>query len=100
MLAGVRGGDWRVVVVWVGLGWDGGCDRSASLKAETPIKVAVTPAAQEKQNDRAPTNVTVRRGGSRWNCLSNGAVELLRVEVLSGLTRSGLEQRLAGHCRK
>lgn len=56
----VRGGDWRVVVVWVGLGWDGGCDHSASLEA---IKVAVIPTAQEKQNDHAPTNVILRRGG-------------------------------------
>lgn len=44
-------------------------------RAWTPIKVAVTPTAREKQNDRAPTNVTVRRGGP------GGIVS--RVELLS-----------------
>lgn len=45
----VRGGEWRVVVVWVGMGWNGGCDHCASLEAWTPIKVAVIFKAQEKQ---------------------------------------------------
>lgn len=44
-------------------------------RAWTPIKVAETPTAREKQHDRAPTNVTVRRGGP------GGIVS--RVELLS-----------------
>ena len=45
------------------MGLDGGCDRSASLDGVDVDKVAVTPTAQMKQNDRSPNNVTVRRGG-------------------------------------